>query len=175
MASRHNAKFFKNLDDFGKVDTQKIFNIVQKETNETAAYIRDVIPYLYGGLQTGVYWETRATEHGVSAVIGIDNDPHLNMRGMHTHTKEVYVGKKRERDTGSPDDWQTIEVKNNSPLVRRDDITNAQLANILLHKQSSTGSQEQMEEIVQILEEFRENTKYAVNEYMKSKSKRKYK
>lgn len=168
---KYNKDFWKKLDNVGKVDTQRLYNIIQRETEEQAQYIREMIPYLYGGLKLGVYSETNITPHGITAKLGIDNDKHVNLRGMKSYDtgRLVYKPSKNDNQEGNPDNWVPLIKQHKGPLVRTDKITNRQLGEILLHKKSSTDSQDRMEAVVDALDMYREYVTEAVQDYFNSK------
>lgn len=81
-----NKDIYRKLENLKKMDQKELVHTVQTNTNEYGETIKSIMPELYGGFKTSVYYETRLTETGVVGVIGIDNDKHvdLNPKGIHS-------------------------------------------------------------------------------------------
>ena len=75
-----NKSVWRKLDNLKKIDQKELLSIIQFNTEDTYETIRNLIPVRYGGLKTGVYGEVNMTSTGVTGRVGIDNDPHINLR-----------------------------------------------------------------------------------------------
>lgn len=168
MTNKWNNNFWKNLDNLSKNKMDKLFRIMKEDTDYAVADLRETVPYLYGGLQLSVYGDVYRTEHGVTARLGIDNDKHINLRGSRSYTKLVYKASKNDTKEGSPDNWQYEERQHNSPLAKQDDITNRELANILLFRVTKTGSQKKMQDALDLVDDFKDIIRNDVREFLQN-------
>lgn len=83
-----NKSFWRKLNNLKKIDEKEILSIIHFNTIDTYETIRNIIPVRYGGLKTGVYGEVTRTPNGVSGRVGIDNDPHVNLKPGNVHTDD---------------------------------------------------------------------------------------
>lgn len=167
MANKWNSNYWRNLDNLSKTKMDKLFRVLKKDTDYAVADLKETVPYLYGGLQLSVYGETYRTEHGVTVKLGIDNDKHVNLRGMHTYVKPVYK-KVRDEKGQAGYDWTEEERKHNSPPAKQDNITNRELANILLVKTTKTGSQQKMNDALDLITDFKDIMRDEIKEFLRT-------
>lgn len=83
-----NKSFWRKLNNVKKIDEKEILSIIHFNTMDTYETIRNLIPVRYGGLKTSVYGEVYRTANGISGRVGIDNDPHVNLKPGNVHSDD---------------------------------------------------------------------------------------
>lgn len=94
MAKKNwNNHIYRKLQNLKKIDQKELVHIIQTNTSEYGETIKGLMPVLYGGFKTSVYYDTNITATGVVGKIGIDSDKHINLNPKKKVTTDNFTNK----------------------------------------------------------------------------------
>lgn len=88
-----NNHIYRKLQNLKKIDQKELVHIIQTNTSEYGETIKGLMPVLYGGFKTSVYYDTNITAAGVVGKIGIDSDKHINLNPKKKVTTDNFTNK----------------------------------------------------------------------------------